>query len=116
MAGFRSRPLSRRVRDPIHAARAKYRGDRAQRPKGISMTDFARPQTAALARMFDSKLGLSDGEIKELFQALLGESFDPIWQVIKGEHASILWLLFQDIYEHFEKPIPEEDVTPEGGV
>lgn len=111
----RMRDEARSIRSEERSKIQPYEFDGTE-PATIVYKPDSAEQTAALARMLDAKTGMSDGEIRELFEALLGDAFTPIWAVIKGEHASVLWLLFQDIYEHFEKPVPEEDVTPEGGV
>lgn len=72
-------------------------------------------QITSLARLLDSKLGMRDGEIRDLFEALLGEAFTPIWDVIKHEDASVLWVLFEDINNHFQEAVPADEVDAQGG-
>ena len=72
-------------------------------------------QVTALARLMDSEQGMRDGEIRFLFETLLGDSFAPIWAVIKDEPANVLWPLFGDINDHFQA-VPADEVDEQGGV
>lgn len=107
------RDEARAAAEEKRAAIAPYEFDGTE-PATLVYPPDSVEQVTALARLLDSKLGMRDGEIRDLFEALLGKSFGPIWDVIKDEPATVLWPLFDDINNHFQA-VPADEVDAQGG-
>lgn len=88
-----------------HKPRPPYLFDGTEPPTEISAPDTADRGTA-LAQLLDR--GISDGEVRRLFEVVCGDAFDAVWEVVGPEPIEVLFPLFQEINEHFAA-VPAED-------
>ncbi|MBF6358203.1 hypothetical protein IU449_27275 [Nocardia higoensis] len=58
-------------------------------------------QVTALAALIDSKGRVDVSRVRELFEAVCGDSFQRVWDVVGRAHSDVLIPLFIDINDHF---------------
>lgn len=72
-------------------------------------------QVLTLAALLDGQ-EMPVGRIRELFEAMCGDGFDAVWNVVRGEPAEVLWPLFDAINRHFSSlPDPAQAGELPGG-
>jgi hypothetical protein len=77
-----------------------YEFDGTEPPTLISSPDSVERLTA-LTEMIDGQGSFDFANLRPMFKALCGESFDAVWVVVKDEPADVLLPLFEDIWGHF---------------
>ncbi len=58
-------------------------------------------QVTAFAELIDRRGGIDPANVRRLVQAVLGDSFDRIWQVVGRADANVIIPLLEDIDQHF---------------
>ncbi|WP_280465240.1 hypothetical protein [Nocardia brasiliensis] len=72
-------------------------------------------QVTAFAQLFDQRGGVDVAHLRDLFAAVCGDAFEPVWAVVGRKHFNVLMALIGDINDHFNTvPGAEGDDLPGG--
>lgn len=105
------------LRDEARAKRGTvepYMFDGTEPPTPI-MSPTTVDQVTAVAEIMDGNGDFDVTHMRRLFQIVCGDAFDAIWQVVKDEPFEVLFLLVNDMNEHFYAAPGEEAADLPGG-
>lgn len=103
------------LRDQARANRKvtePYMFDGTEPPTPILPPDTV-DQVTAVAQIMDRDGDFDIADTRNLFAIICGEAFPAVWQAIKDEPLELMFLLVNDINDHFNM-VPEDDDLPGG--
>ncbi|MBF6326590.1 hypothetical protein IU451_29260 [Nocardia cyriacigeorgica] len=103
------------LRDQARANRKvtePYMFDGTEPPTPILPPDTV-DQVTAVAQILDRDGDFDIADTRKLFAIICGEAFPAVWSSIKDEPLELMFLLVNDINDHFNM-VPEDDDLPGG--
>jgi hypothetical protein len=71
-------------------------------------------QQIALANLFTRTGEFQVRDARNVLEAICGETFPRVWDLVRKEHINVLVAFIQDMSEHFSGELPDEGDFPGG--